>query len=277
MATMFKDIGKKSKGLLGDDMDTHRKFSFEKKDVGFPLLTGQKFTSATTDSSKGLGSELTLEGGVMDGVSMKNTATAALSSYSTEVTLDMKKLAGGAGLKVKVSANQAQKATVKAEYKDANAAISLQADPTNAAAAAYSIGLAPIDGVKVGCSGKGPAPPSALALSYEQKGLGAFVGLSGSGFSAVTARGNYSVSADLDVAAQVGLASGAFKGATVGGVYTVDSSTTVKVVTTDSMSLKSGLQKELASGVTLTVGHAVDAAKIADTSAHTLGWTLEIK
>lgn len=278
MAGMFKDIGKSSKKILSDGMDTHRKFSFEKADVGFPLLDGQKFTSATTDSSKGLASELTLEGTVSTGVKMKNTANAALSSYSTEVTLDMNKLAGVEGLKVIASVNHKQAATVKTEYTSSLAAVSLAADPANAAAAAYSVGLKPMPdlGLQIGFSGKGAAPPSALALSYDQDSFGAFVGLAGSGYSAVTARGMYTGLKDIDLAAQVVLDGGAYKGATVGGKYKLDGSTTVKVVT-DTKSLKSGLEKKLATGVTLTVGHAVDAAKIADTSAHTLGWTLEIK
>lgn len=280
MAKMFKDIGKASKSLLGDDMDTHRKFSFEKADIGFPVLTGQKFTSSTTDS-KGLSSEFTLEGGVMAGVKMKNTASAGLSSYSTEVTLDMKTLTQAdalKGLKVKVSANDKQKISAKAEYTSDMAAVSVAADPSNVAAAAYSVGLAPMAGVQCGFSGKGAAPPSALALSYTQKGaFGCFLGLSGSSFGSVTARGIYEGLAGINVGAAVNLDGGAYKSATVGATYEVDSSTSVKVVSTDSLSLKSGLTKELATGVTLTVGHAVDAAKIADTSAHTLGWTLEIK
>jgi hypothetical protein len=259
-------------------MDTHRKFSFEKGGIGFPVLSGQKFTCATTDGAKGLSSELTLEGGLMDGVKTKTTANAGLSKYSTEFTLDMKKLAGVDGLKVKVTADQAQKASVKAEYTSDMASVSIAADPAAAANAAYSVGLAPMDGVNCGFSGKGAAPPTALALSYAQKGnFGCYLGLSGAGFSSVAARGIYEGLAGVNLAASVSLDGGAYKGATVGGTYEVDDSTTLKVVSTDALSLKAGLSKELAAGVTLTVGHAVDAAKIADTSAHTVGWTLEIK
>ena len=107
--------------------------------------------------------------------------------------------------------------------------------------------------------------------------LALVLGLSGAGFSSVAARGIYEGLAGVNLAASVSLDGGAYKGATVGGTYEVDDSTTLKVVSTDALSLKAGLSKELAAGVTLTVGHAVDAAKIADTSAHTVGWTLEIK
>ena len=259
-------------------MDTHRKFSFEKAAIGFPVLSGQKFTCATTDGAKGLSSELTLEGGLMDGVKTKTTTDAGLSKYSTEFTLDMKALAGVDGLKLKVTADQAQKATVKAEYTSEMASVSISADPAAAANADYSVGLAPMDGVACGFSGKGAAPPTQLALSYTQKGtFGCFLGLSGAGFSSVAARGIYEGIAGVNLAASVSLDGGAYKGATVGASYKVDDKTTVKVVSTDSLSLKTGLTRQLADKVSLTVGHAVDAAKIADTSAHTIGWTLEIK
>lgn len=277
---MFDKIGKDSKDLLGKNMDTHRKFSFAKKDIGTGFLP--KFSSATTDSSKGLASTFTLEGPVpyVDGVTMKNEAATGLSSYTTEIGINMKALTQVSaldGLDVTITADEAQKTSVKAEYTSDLAAVCVDADPSNLAGAAYSVGLAPAAGISCGFSGKGAAPPSKVAVAYSTGGIGCFVGLSGSGFSSVEARGIYTGIDDVKLAAKVSLDGGAYKGATVGAVYKVDGSTTAKIVTTDKMALKTGVTKSLADGVSLTVGHAVDGAKIADTSAHTLGWTLEIK
>jgi len=280
MAAMFDKIGKESKDLLGKGMDTHRKFSFEKKDLGIPLLP--KFTCSTTDKGK-LSSSFTLEGSIYDGVSMKNEGDAGLSSYSTEIGLDMKtltKVDALSGLNVTVTADQAMKGTVKAEYKNGMAAVCVDAKVTDMAPGtpSYSVGLAPVAGVNCGFSGAGAAPPSKLALAYTQKGaFGAYLGLSGAGFKSAEARAIYYGIDGADVAAKVTMDGAAFKGATVGGKITVDKTTKLTVVGDDKMGLKAGLAKALAPGVTLTVGHAVSAKEIASPAAHTLGWTLEIK
>jgi len=279
MAKMFDKIGKDSKDLLGKNMDTHRKFSFAKKDLGIPFLP--KFSSETTDKGS-LSSKFTLEGDVMAGVSMKNEGNVGLSSYSTEIGLNMQtltKVDALAGLDLTITTDQDQATSLKAEYSNDMAAVCVDAgDITAIAKAKYSVGLAPVAGVNCGFSGAGAAPPTALALSYTQKGLfGCYLGLSGSGFTKVEARGIYTGIAGTSLAAKVSLAGSEFKGATVGGEYKVDSTTKVKVVSTDTLALKAGLSKSLADGVSLTVGHAVDAKSIADLSSHKLGWTLEIK
>jgi hypothetical protein len=254
-------------------MDTDKKFTFSKNDIGTPYFP--KFSTETTDGAKGLASKFTFEGPVMDGVSLKNETNSAMSAYKTEATLNMAKLAGVDGLTLTLTANQAKKSTIKAEYKSDMACVCVETTPETLAAPSFSVGVAAA-GVNVGVSGSVSDPVSQVALGYSQSGLSAMLGLSG-GFKKAEARCLYKGIDGVDIAVKADDLLGA-PSITAGAVYTVDSDTSVKVVVAQKgMGIKSGVAKTLSKGCQLTIGHSVAAADIANPSAHTLGWTLEIK
>ena len=178
-------------------MDTHKKFSFEKKDIGTPLFP--KFTTETVDGPKGLSSKFTLEGPVMDGVSIKNECSSDMNSYSAEASLDMSTLAGVDGLKLTVTADQAKKADIKVEYTSDLACVKVTTTPETLAAPAFEVGVSPIDGLHAGFAGSVSDPVSKVALGYSAGDIAAMLGLSG-GFKKAEVRCLYTGVAGAKIA-----------------------------------------------------------------------------
>lgn len=256
-------------------MDTDKKFTFAKKDIGTPLFP--KFTTETVDGAKGLSSKFTLEGPVMDGVSVKNECSSSMAKYKAEASLDMATLAGVDGLSLTLTADQAKKIDIKAEYSSAMAAVCIETTPETLAAPSFSVGLAPMAGLNAGFSGSVSDPVSKISVGYAQKGLfSAFLGLSG-GFKKAEVRCLYEGIDGATVAIKAEDCMGT-PSVTAGIATSIDSSTDLKVVVAQKgMGIKAGVAKKLSPGCTLTVGHAVAVADIANPAGHTLGWTLEIK